>query len=153
MYQRILVSIDDSPTSHRALREAVALANDQHAKLRIVYVVDEVALYGEAPLADPFVIEKEWVRMGREILTRAQRAAHAFGLEAEIKLLETEKVGEGIADAIVAEAVEWKADLVVAGTHGRSGLTHLLMGSVAEGILRTSPVPMLLVHDRRPKGE
>ncbi len=147
MYQRILVSIDDSPTSHRALREAVALAKDQRAQLRIAYVVDEVALYGGAQLSDPVALEKEWVRLGYEILGRAQNAARAMGLEAEVKLLETEKVGEGIADAIVAEALGWRANLVVAGTHGRSGLTHLLMGSVAEGILRRSPVPVLLVHD------
>ncbi len=149
MYQRILVSIDDSPTSHRALREAVALAKDQRALLRIVYVVDEVALYGGAQLSDPVALEKEWVRIGYEILGRAQNAARAMSLETEVKLLETANIGEGIAEAIVAEAASWKADLLVAGTHGRSGLTHLLMGSVAEGILRHSPVPILLVHDRR----
>ncbi|MGC2456908.1 MAG: universal stress protein [Gallionellaceae bacterium] len=146
MYQRILVAVDGSTTSDLALKEAIGLAKDQHAILRIVYVVDEVSLYGDAQFVDRSEIEKAWIKTGHEILAKAQSSARLAGINAEIKLLETENVGERIADAIVEEAKAWPADLLVAATHGRTGLTHLLMGSVAEGIVRISPAPILLVH-------
>ena len=149
MYQRILSAVDDSPASDRALQEAIGLAKDQHAMLRIVYVVDEVALYGSAQLVDPSEIEKEWIRIGHDILTRARNLARSAGIDAEVKLLETGSIGERMADAIVAEARDWPADIVVAGTHGRSGLKHLLMGSVAEGIVRICPAPILLVRGKQ----
>ncbi|MGO8755692.1 MAG: universal stress protein [Gallionellaceae bacterium] len=150
MYQHILAAIDDSATSDRALQEAIGLAKDMHAKLRIVYVVDEVTIYNTAQLVDPTEIERVWIEIGHEILNKAQRLARSAGIDAEVELLETEIIGERMADAIVGEAKAWPADLVVAGTHGRSGLNHLLMGSVAEGIVRICPVPVLLVRDRQP---
>jgi nucleotide-binding universal stress UspA family protein len=148
MYRRILAAIDDSPTSDRALQEAIDLAKDQHAILRIVYVVDEVTIYSSAPLTDPSDIEMTWIKIGHEILAKAQNSARAAGIDAEIKLLETENKGERIAEAIVEEAKAWPADLVVVGTHGRGGLYHLLMGSVAEGIVRNCSTPILLVRNR-----
>ena len=150
MYQRILAAVDDSPTSDHALQEAIGLAKDQHAILRIVYVVDEVNLYSDAQFVDPSEIEKVWIETGHKILDKAQNLARSAGIDAEVKLLETENIGERMGDAIVAEAKAWPADIVVAGTHGRSGLNHLLMGSVAEGIVRVSPVPILLVRNRQP---
>jgi nucleotide-binding universal stress UspA family protein len=67
---------------------------------------------------------------------------------AESQLVKIESLGLRIADAIIQEAAKWSADLIVAGTHGRSGLSHLLVGSVAEGILRVSPVPILLIRSK-----
>jgi len=149
MYQRILAAVDDSPASDPALQEAIKLAKDQHARLKIVFVVDRIAIYNSTQLSPE--IEKTWIDIGRGILDKAQRTARAGGIDAEIKLLETEVPGTRIAEAIVAEAGTWPADLVVAGTHGRTGLDHLLMGSVAEGIVRGCPVPILLVRNRQPK--
>lgn len=148
MYQHILVAVDDSETSGRAVREGARLAMDQHAALRLVYVVDTTALVGSAQVADPTAGEQEWRTLGHEILQRAQSAAAAEGASAESVLLETENVEDRIAQAIMAEAKRCGADLVVAGTHGRSGLKHLLMGSVAEGIMRHTEVPVLLVRKR-----
>ncbi|MGB8078010.1 MAG: universal stress protein [Gallionella sp.] len=149
MYRRILAAVDDSPTSDLALREAIGLAKDQHARLRIVYVVDKIAVYNSTQLSPE--VERTWTDVGRGILDKAQRSARSGGVDAEVKLLETEVPGARMAEAIVAEAKAWPADLVVAGTHGRTGLDHLLMGSVAEGIVRGCPVPILLVRIRQPK--
>jgi nucleotide-binding universal stress UspA family protein len=68
----------------------------------------------------------------------------ASGLESESVILET--AGGRAADAIVAEAKAWGADLIVLGTHGRRGARRLVMGSDAEEIVRTTPVPVLLVR-------
>lgn len=151
MYNRILVAVDGSATSDKALQEAIDLARDGHAKLKVVYVIDEVSIYSGAQFLAQSEIEASWIRTGREILDKAHDAAKSGGIDAEVQLLETENIGEGIADAIADAAKSWSADLVVAGTHGRKGLKHMLMGSVAEGIVRTSPTPILLVHNRHPE--
>jgi nucleotide-binding universal stress UspA family protein len=57
-----------------------------------------------------------------------------------------ENVLRGVADVIVGQARKWRADLIVIGTHGRRGLTRMVMGSDAEGVIRTTPVPVLLVR-------
>jgi nucleotide-binding universal stress UspA family protein len=148
MYKRILAAVDGSDTSELALREAVGLARDQQALLRIVYVVDEATIFAAAEFVSPVEIEKAWVESGRAALSTAKSFAQAAGIEAETKLLENEALGWRIADVIVQEAKSWPADLLVIGTHGRSGLDHLLLGSVAEGIVRMSPVPVLLVRGK-----
>lgn len=148
MYKHILVAVDGSKTSDLALQEAVGLARDQQATLRIVYVVDEVSIFADAEFISPMEIEKAWVASGRAALSKAKSLAQAAGMEAETRLLENEALGQRIADVIVQEARSWPADLLVVGTHGRRGLNHLLLGSVAEGIVRTSPVPVLLVRGK-----
>ena len=148
MYQRILVAVDGSDTSNHALLEAINLAKDQRATLRVVSVIDEVGIYTGGQVIDPAPIVESWIKAGREILDKSQKLAYATGINAETKLIEIENAGERIEDAIVEEAQAWHADLLVTGTHGRSGLKHLLMGSVAEGIVRNSPVPILLIHSK-----
>ena len=61
-------------------------------------------------------------------------------------LLKTGEPTRRVPDVVVAEAKRWPADLIVAGTHGRRGLSHLFLGSVAEGIIRISTVPVLLIR-------
>lgn len=148
MYKHILVAVDGSDTSNHALREAISLARDQRAKLRIVYAVNEFNINTGVEFVDPVEIEKAWSGAGREILDKAQNQAQVAGIHAETRLIEIDKLGMGIADAIVADAKSWPADLLVAGTHGRTGLGHLLLGSVAEGIVRISPAPILLIRGK-----
>lgn len=56
-----------------------------------------------------------------------------------------DEFGKGVVDVIISEAESWLADLIVIGTHGRTGVTRLLMGSVAEGVVRETNVPVLLI--------
>lgn len=142
MYKRILVPVDGSRTSDAALDQAAGLARDQKAELRVVYVVDEASIIAGSEYGDMIGVEKTQVEIGKRVLEKAR------GLypQAETQLLETDSVGQKISDAIVDDAEQWKADLIVSGTHGRTGLSHLLMGSVAEGIVRISKVPVLLVR-------
>ncbi len=146
MYQHILVATDGSDTSERALREALQLAKNQQARLRVVYVVDEASIFSDTEFVDRTAIERAWIHKGHAILEQAQNAAKAEGVSIETKMLETESLGEKVAHAIVEEARHWPADLIVVGTHGRKGLRHLLVGSIAEGVIRDSPVPILLVR-------
>lgn len=146
MYKRILVPVDGSKTSNAALDQAIGLARDQKAELRVVYVIDEAAIVAGSEYGDMLGVEKAQIEAGHAVLEKAKAKAKALFPDAQTKLLETEKVGQGISEVIVQDAGEWGADLIVAGTHGRTGLRHLLMGSVAEGIVRISKVPVLLVR-------
>jgi len=146
MYQRILIAVDGSELSNHALREAIALAQNQHAALRIVHVVDEVTLNWEGEYVDLLEIMESFRESGQRILENAQNIAREAGMEHEAKLLEIQTFGHRISDMILEEAKDWPADLIVVGTHGRRGLHAVLLGSVSDGILRRATVPVLLVR-------
>ena len=145
MYQRILVPIDGSATSECALQEAIKLAAGK-AQLRLIYVVEEVYLLdAEGYALIDYAALREAVRhTGERSLVQAAEKVRQSGMTAETALLEV--TGERVASVIDGEAKRWPADLIVIGTHGRSGLSRLLLGSVAEGVVRGASVPVLLVR-------
>lgn len=147
MYKRILVPVDGSPTSALGLSEAVRLASDQHAALRIVHVLNEWLTI--SPDASGANLEEaaEALRVGGEaILDQADKVARGAGIEAQTVLVE--EMGDPAGLQIIRQAIEWPADLIVCGTHGRHGVRRLLVGSDAEYIVRHSPVPVLLLRSR-----
>ncbi|MDA8255246.1 MAG: universal stress protein [Betaproteobacteria bacterium] len=145
MYKRIMVAVDGSHTSELALQEAVNLAKDLGAQVRIVHAVDEVTLNWDAEYANPAEICQAMAQTGRDILHKAGTFAKEAGVTADTKLIEIDTLGHRIPQAIADEAEIWPADLIVIGTHGRSGLSHVLLGSVAEGIVRVATKPVLLI--------
>lgn len=146
MYQRILIAVDGSKPSDRALREAIDLAKNHRGALRIVHVADEVTFNWDGEFGGiPEVIDS-FREAGQRVLEQAQTQARNAGLEAEGKLLEIQTIGHRISDLIVEEARNWPAELVVLGSHGRRGLHNLLLGSVADGVMRSATMPVLLVR-------
>lgn len=145
MYQRILVPIDGSKTSDHALREALKLA-DAKTLLHLVHVVEEVyPLDAEGYAFIDYVALKEAARhSGERQLAKAKSIAEQSGAKLDTVLIEA--AGERVASVIEKEALSWSADLIVIGTHGRSGFSRLLFGSVAEGVVRAATVPVLLVR-------
>ena len=149
MYPRILVAIDGSDTSNLALEQAVQLAKDQRARLRIVHVV-ESARYAVS-MADgyPFDPTPLWEALrgdGRQALLTAESKARGAGVEAETVMLEGNDPSQRVASMVVKDAQQWDADLIVLGTHGRRGLDRIFLGSVAETLVRMAPAPVLLVR-------
>ncbi len=145
MYQRILVPLDGSPTSERALQEAIKLA-DGKAQLRLIYVVEEIYLLDAEGYAflDLAQLQKAVRDTGERTLAVAAGQLQKFAITAETSLLEGG--GEHVASVINSEAKRWEANLIVIGTHGRSGFNRLLMGSVAEGVVRGASIPVLLIR-------
>jgi nucleotide-binding universal stress UspA family protein len=145
MYKRILAPIDGSATSKRGLDEAIRLAKDQQAQLHIVHVLSDayvnVALLSGAYAGD---LLPRLRAEADSVLASAGAAARAAVPETQISLLEYH--GSQIAEAIIAEATKWQADLIVMGTHGRRGIARAVMGSDAEYVVRHAPVPLLLVR-------
>ncbi len=150
MYGRILVAIDDSETSELALKEAVALAKDQKAALRIVHVIDISPAYLTVDTPYPFVeYQKAMQEAGEKLLANRVAIARAACVQVDAKLIAIEMYGERIYDVIEEQSKQWPADLIVIGTHGRRGARHLMLGSVAEGLIRIATKPVLLVRDPR----
>lgn len=149
MYARILVAVDGSNTSDAALREALALARGTQARLRVVHVIASPYDYPDVMFGhvagDLQDLQQAWRKMGQEVLDRAGAVARTVLFEPELSLIET--AGRRVPEAIADEAKNWGANLIVVGTHGRRGLDRLLLGSVAEGVARTSPVSVLLVRE------
>ncbi len=145
IHKRILVPMDGSPTSVAGLKEAAKLARDLHAKLCLLHVVDETIVFNapESGINLEPILEG-MKRGGKRLLRRAEKLASALGAKPESELRES--AGARVADVIVARAKRWRADLIVMGTHGRRGVSRMLMGSDAELVVRNAPVPVLLVR-------
>ncbi len=145
MYRHILAAVDGSTTSNLALQEAIRLAKDQKAELRLVHVVDETPAYVEAPY-QVAEYQKASRQAGQKVLMTCAAAVQEAGISADTKLAFIETPDQRIYDAIEDEVEHWPADLVVIGTHGRHGFRRLLLGSVAEGVIRVATKPVLLVR-------
>ena len=146
MYRHILVATDGSTTSDKAVSEAIHLALDQHAQLRAVHVVEDIPpmYFGYPDGVDLATLHESVRQAGQEALERAAAAAQQVGVAMETALLPHNRARVG--DVILAAAKEWAADLIVMGTHGRHGLAHLLVGSVAEAVVRGATLPVLLLR-------
>ena len=145
MYGRILVPVDGSPTSNRGLTEAINLAKDQKAKLRLLHAIDESFLvYDAYGMVSWDSVTRSLREGGKKLMAEAKSLAARNGIDAESVVTETLK--DRVADVILKEARNWRADLIVMGTHGRRGLNRLLLGSDAERVLRDTSVPLLLVR-------
>lgn len=148
MYQRILVAVDGSPTSRAALEEAIKLAREPSATLHIVHVLDEVSVNWDSNYARPAERWKTLEAKGDEVLQASAASARKDGIACDTKLVQMDRLGLRVAEAIAEEAESWGADLIVLGTHGRRGVHHALLGSVAEAVVRVATKPVLLIRGR-----
>ncbi len=145
MYQRIFVPVDDSSTSRRALEEAMRLAKHTGATLLLAHVVDLAQFgWGGTEFLDASELQGNIKATGEAVLNASSSLVEAAGLPCNATLLES--WGDKMAEVLVQEAEAEHAELIVMGTHGFSGLMHLLMGSVAEGIMKKASVPVMLVR-------
>ncbi len=145
MYKKILVPTDGSETAKTGLREAIKLAKELGAQIRIVHIVDEMPvvstqLYGA--MLDQFIAQAR--ESGKSITAEARTLVQDAGVPVDVQLVEA--LGGRSGEYVVQAAKDWKAELIVCGTHGRRGMRRIVMGSDAEFIVRRSPVPILLVR-------
>jgi nucleotide-binding universal stress UspA family protein len=144
IYKRILVAIDGSATGQRGLKEAIDIAAETGARLRIIHVVGESILaYADAGMSARAVIS-QFVEAGNTILKMALEAAKQRGVAAETAL--HEDLRARVSEIIVQDAKAWNAELIVLGTHGRRGLRRAALGSDAEAVVRNAPAPVLLIR-------
>lgn len=144
LYQHILVPIDGSETSMVAMKEAIKLGKALNSKITVVQVM----------ALDPFIADA-YVKTGEtneliertrtyllDILEQAKQQFSNEGITVETKLLE----GFIVHEEIIQAAQDLNADLIVMGSHGRTGVRKLVLGSVAQKVLDESHIPVLIVR-------
>lgn len=142
MYKKILMPTDGSSCSQTAIREGLEVAKSMGAQVTFLYAVENISSsLWISPESVPYGLEliEDLKRVGSEALSKARELAQAAGVEAETKLVEARPV-----EAILAEAKNH--DLIVMGTHGRSGLDRFMLGSVTEAVLHRSDKPVLVLR-------
>ncbi|WP_449412875.1 universal stress protein [Pandoraea soli] len=147
-YERILVALDDSETSHRAFEYAISLARAHGASLRVVHVLDMPGPFPEGFDSAPLLGAVRAV--GEQALKWAMRRLHEAGVPGDVEMRELQPVGEGVADQIICAGKETDADVIVLGTHGRRGFRRFTLGSVAEDTARHAGRPVLLLPAHAP---
>lgn len=148
MFKRILVAVDGSDTANQALQEAIKLAKEMQAQLRIVHVIDTVNINLDTEFPYPGEFSDAIVRSGEEVLRKAENVASGAGIAVESHLVKIDTLGQRIPEKIAEDAEAWSADLIVICTHGRRGLNRLFLGSVAEGVVRVATKPVLLIRGK-----
>jgi len=143
MFTRIVCATDFSDTAEAAWDLAIELARTHQAELVLVHVFSEMPVYPEVAVASIQSVWQEQRQWAEEQLAGHVEAAAEHGLPAR-SLLRTGSAPEEIVQAAGDES----ADLVVVGTHGRTGINRLVIGSVAERVVRVAPCPVLTVKPR-----
>ena len=139
MYRNILVALDGSDCSQHALNEAIRIG--ARAKVRVMFVIDAAALSSYPALHRVNVREE-----GGRTLEVAHARLSSAGIDCETELAETRNVTDTIAKCLQRRAAQMPADLVVMGTHGRTNMRRVALGSVAEAFVRRSTCPVLLTR-------
>jgi nucleotide-binding universal stress UspA family protein len=146
---KVLLAVDASPCSEAAVREVAGRFPPADTQVRVVHAVEWMRempfcfQYGEGPRAGHDVIESR-ERSFERARVRVERIAaelRSAGFDVSVSTPDAEP-----RHGIVDEARQWQADLIVMGSHGRSGLDRLLLGSVAEGVLRHAPCSVEIVR-------
>lgn len=147
MYHKIMVPVDESAAAKRALQEAIMLAKLCNSVIRVVNVIDQAQFsWGGVGILPSEEVRKAIQVASEQGVREAQAILDQSGIQYEIEVIES--IGDKIADLLIREATEHEVDLLVMGTHGFSGFMHVLMGSVAEGVLRQSDIPVMLLRVR-----
>ena len=146
MFERILVPVDGSATSRRGVKEAIAVARLTGGRIKLMHVFEPplLGIGSEAALMRGEDIYNVARDAGQALLSDAAASVKAAQIPVDEQLLEPG--GKRLSEQVAETATLWRASLIVLGSHGRRGLGRLLLGSDAEQILRTAPVPVLLVR-------
>ncbi|WOE32289.1 MULTISPECIES: universal stress protein [unclassified Acinetobacter] len=143
-YKHILIAVDESPISYSAVEQALSLAKELNAVVTIMSVIAVdpfvgVDFYKVAPAVTDYFMKAE-----ENAQLRLKDIAHLFirdGIEVNMKIIR----GVSAAEGIITIADEVCADLIVMGSHGRTGFKKMMLGSVAQNVLTLSPIPVLIV--------
>ena len=125
---RLLLAIDDSKFSEAATQAVIAQCQPQGTEVKVLNVVD---LAIPIPTSDAAGFRQESLKHGQEIVQRAERLLRKAGYKTQTAVEEGDPKSK-----IIDQATQWKAELIVMGSHGRRGVDRFLMGSVAEGVVR-----------------
>jgi nucleotide-binding universal stress UspA family protein len=146
MFHNVLVPVDGSSPSNAAVDLAFHVAADEGARITFAHVVEVSKLVAMAAPSsiDPSAAVQAAEEAGQAILDRCKKKAAGTKVTVTTSLLEGDAV-----QSLLALVSERDIDLIILGSHGRSGISRALLGSIAEGVLRRSPIPVLVTHAPR----
>jgi nucleotide-binding universal stress UspA family protein len=136
-FKRVLIAVDGEPVAAHAAEIGVQLACSLGAEVAFIHAIDPGLTYSPGIAPDQLIAEAE--RDARRML------AELKSLTPSLPALEFIRVGKP-AHEILTAATEWPASVIVIGSHGRRGISRVLMGSVAEAVMRNAPCPALVVR-------
>lgn len=148
MFKHILLPTDGSKLSNRAVDRGIALAKELAARITVLHVVPELRMIADESFVMPMGVELQR-RYDREAKARAQKMLEAVGERAEAQGLAHDEIvvaGELPYEAIIAAAKKQKCDLIMMASHGRRGISGLLLGSETAKVLTHSKIPVLVVR-------
>ncbi len=146
MYRKIGVALDDGLTSIHAFQAALKLAQTTDGQLLVVHVMSAAKVLRMGfGVGDNVKLQAEVEQLGRSKVHEALKNIDTGNIPVAIKIIPS--FGDDVVKLLLNAVREEECDVLAMGTKGATGLRNLLMGSVAEGVLRRSPVPVLLVHE------
>ncbi|MHB1948082.1 MAG: universal stress protein [Gammaproteobacteria bacterium] len=146
MYKTILVAVDGSDTSKLALQEAIKVAKNLGSKLYILHIADEYISNWLGASIDVSKYQDSIRQYGKDILQAMEDQARKAGVDATCQLIEFSDDNSRISEQILDYVDACRAELLVIGTHGKRGVRRILIGSVAEEVIHTIGIPVLLVR-------
>ncbi|TCT10136.1 universal stress protein [Paralcaligenes ureilyticus] len=148
MYKKILVAIDGSDVANGAFETALQLAKAEKAELLPLYVVEYPNIYDPGIGYDLTPIYEALRAEGDRVAAEADACLKKEGIDGKARVADKFPSIRPTASQIQDVADEFQADLVILGTHGRSGFKRLMLGSVAEAFIRQSTRPVLLIPQK-----
>jgi nucleotide-binding universal stress UspA family protein len=145
MYKKILVPLDGSELARKALDHAEKLAKTFDAEIILFQVVPFMPIYGSPELVTPLIVDEKQKETAQKYLTHLAEEMKNRGHRVTFMV----RTGQQVAVEIIDFAKESGVDLIVMCTHGRSGITRWVLGSVAHKVLTRAETPILLIHLKR----
>ena len=144
MYKKILVPLDGSELAKRALDEAEKLANCFGAEIVLFEVAPFMPIYGSPELVTPLIVDEKQKEAAEKYLVNLSEELKKKGF----KVTAVVRTGQQVAVEIIDFAKESGANLIVMCTHGRSGISRWVLGSVALKVLTRAETPILLIRSK-----
>jgi len=144
MYKKILVPLDGSELAKKALDEAEKLANCFGAEIVLFEVVPFMPIYGSPELVTPLIVDEKQKEAAEKYLVNLSEELKKKGFKATAVV----RTGQQVAVEIIDFAKESGVNLIVMCTHGRSGISRWVLGSVALKVLTRAETPILLIRSK-----
>ena len=141
MYKKILVPLDGSPLAEKALDQAEKLAKTFDSEIILFQVVHFMPIYGSPELVAPLIVDERHKEFAEKYLAKLVKEIEGK----DLKVKAVVKTGQQVAVEIIDFAKENGVGLIIMCTHGRSGITRWVLGSVAHKVLTRAETPVLLV--------
>jgi nucleotide-binding universal stress UspA family protein len=145
MYKKILVPLDGSELAKTALDQAEKLAKTFDAEIILFQVVPFMPIYGSPELVTPLIVDEKQKEVAERYLANLREELGKKGL----RVVAMVRTGQQVAVEIIDFAKEAGADLIIMCTHGRSGISRWVMGSVALKVLTRAETPILLIRSKK----